>query len=292
MFKTALNHDLKALKTCIRHDITAVKRPVGFMLLLLAASGLTLGLCMFGFTRISPQFQNDAKQMAAPMVALAIGQIASVCGLFIGLFASVYLGYWHMYQRFFTDQGYLTFTLPVKRSVLYVSKMITLALIELIATIIFILSMLWVALMSFEVHIGSIFNAGPFAKIGGTAGWWLVLWVPLMLVLVVVSTIASTGHLSLCIVTACVKKGKHRWWKGIGLFYLIFLIMGVAFLIPLLLVVFSAREAWNAAVHAGGLAMGATVTAILLAASMVIGCIGAIFHYTAISKLETRLNLS
>ncbi len=298
MFKTALKDDWKALKTCIRHDITAVKRPVGFMLLLLAVSGLMLGLCMFGFTHTSSLLQSNANGLVGIAMLLIIGLITSFLGLFIGISASIYLGYRHMYQSFFTDQGYLTFTLPVKRSVLYLSKIVTLAIIELAAIIIFVISILWV---SFLVSVGegeSIFNAGMSIEISGfvmdakTAGGWLVLWVPLIILLVAVSSIASTGLLSLCMVITCVKNGKHKVWKGIGIFYLVSLIMGVASPLPLAFVGIAATEAWDAAVRAGGLAMGVTVAAILLAASMVIGCCGAIFHYIAIGKLERQLNLS
>ena len=108
------------LKKLLKYDLRAVFRL--WWVMAISSLGLAVigGICLHTLIGVGV----DERSTIITIVA-ALGMLATVIGLSAFLVVTVILIYVRFYKNFFTDEGYLTFTLPVKRSQLLNSKLIT-----------------------------------------------------------------------------------------------------------------------------------------------------------------------
>lgn len=79
---------------------------------------------------------SERKMPTAVYVICSIAAFIAVIGFVIFTAFSVIIVYVRFYKNFFTDEGYLTFTLPVKRSDLINSKLLTAMIVEFITGVV------------------------------------------------------------------------------------------------------------------------------------------------------------
>ncbi len=104
------------LGKCLKHDLKALLKPW------LIATAILLTLTPIGAicaSRIEDEMQNP-NSFPWPAVGLILF-IMCIVAYSVYMTIIVYVRY---YRHFFSDEGYLTFTLPVKRRTLYTSKLI------------------------------------------------------------------------------------------------------------------------------------------------------------------------
>ena len=104
------------------------------------------------------------------MAVLAI--VVSVIGLVAFSILSFILVAVRFYKNFFTDEGYLTFTLPVSRISLYNSKLISAALAMLLTVITLIVDVIVLLAIGFNdvfftEEFFDIFDVTPFGHVTG-----------------------------------------------------------------------------------------------------------------------------
>ncbi|MBE6544371.1 MAG: hypothetical protein E7675_08230 [Ruminococcaceae bacterium] len=132
------------------------------------------------------------------------------------------------YRNFFTDEGYLTFTLPVSRAQLLNSKIISatianlstgaLAIIEFL--LLFGLSPMWDQFleifnaMSEAPPTDTVIEGSPIAIIIG-----VLLTLIIIIAIVAIAAICSTLITYCCITIAAVISKKHKVLSAIGLYY-------------------------------------------------------------------------
>ena len=106
------------LKKLLKYDLKSV-----FKYWWIAAIA-SLGLSAAGGFCISVMMaEKDVPALIAVLIVLTL--LFSIIGIVAFSILSYILLYVRFYKNFFTDEGYLTFTLPVKRSQLLNSKLIT-----------------------------------------------------------------------------------------------------------------------------------------------------------------------
>ena len=198
------------------------------------------------------------------------------------------------YTHFFSDQGYLTFTLPVKRSTLFFSKLLT--------------SVLY-SIMSFGVMLTSVITVVTCA--GGMAEtipelWWivvdlwnfgginLILWIPLSLICLVLLSCVSYLFTYLCITLGSVIFKKLKFLAAIGIYYVfnsfispIFMYVGIFALSTMSAAAFEAFSAELLIARAPYVVTLGFIVAICMLASVALALIGIILHC-----LERKLNLA
>ncbi len=283
------------LKTCLKHDLRSSRRSTVLLLIIGFSAALLGGLCMRGFNA-TIELASVSFLVVPSMFGGVIG-IFGMFGAFMGLYAISFIDLW---QGFFTDQGYLTFTLPVKRSTLYLSKVIVATLVQLIAMLSFFLGILWLTMVIPEPSApGGFFNTDIVESLGASIaglfranGAWTVLWILPSLVLLVAALFFSNGLIFLCMVIAGTRFQKHRVAKGVGIFYLLSGAVSFAALFGFLFIMAAAAEIGQAAVALGGAVMGLSITGLIAIFAMLFGCLAAILHYTAIGLLERKINLT
>lgn len=111
------------LKKLLKHDMKAALRM--WWIAVLGAVVLT-GICVvtvFADQRNTEDLPEIASALLSVMSSL--GMVSYVAGMLIFAAVCHVIPAVVMYKSFFTDEGYLTFTLPVKRSQLFLSKFLT-----------------------------------------------------------------------------------------------------------------------------------------------------------------------
>ena len=150
---------------------------------------------------------------------------------FVGIIGSFVvtciLVYARFYKNFFTDEGYLTFTLPVTRKDLLLSKTLN-AFIWLSANgVLLILCMLVFFLIAPPAEVGGgIINTVVFETIGFVlsglweiVGGWLIAYVILGILVLCASTLFSINLIHFCITVASVTAKKLKLLLAIGIYY-------------------------------------------------------------------------
>lgn len=202
------------------------------------------------------------------------------------------------YSNFFRDEGYLTFTLPVRRQTLFLSKVAN-GMIWMVASALVSAAAVCIAL--------SMTPSEPDSKISALAavlkgigeiyadgykevGWWVAVYTGELLLAALLSTLSSILFVYLCITIGGVLAKKHKLLASIGTYYVFNIITTVAVYVGaifLVLWIISAYDAFpDAALGNGGAAL------ILLLGCVVIALIDSLLALVNLGCLERKLNLA
>jgi len=141
------------------------------------------------------------------------------------LIASQILIYVRFYKHFFSDEGYLTFTLPVKRSTLFISKTVNAMIWSVLSYIVFVIAILIIFAFAFTSLAGGDFNEAmaEFGSIfkGAQVGEVIAL---LGLVLEFILILLASAWFSVALTHFCITVGatitrKHKVLAAIGIYY-------------------------------------------------------------------------
>lgn len=171
------------LKKLLKYDMRAVSKLfwIGAAISPIAA---ILGALLMRFFIAS--MENDSGNGFLVFVALFafIASVVSILALVLSYIFTVVLVFVRFYRHFFTDEGYLTFTLPVKRSTLFFSKTLSATIFLTAHFVVIFLSFLLFALLVPPAQEGGFFiNPIFFTEIGSlfsllweSVGAWLILY--------------------------------------------------------------------------------------------------------------------
>lgn len=127
------------------------------------------------------------------------------------------------YKNFFTDEGYLTFTLPVRRSQLLNSKLIMSTSSMIITFIICVVDILAMLLIGFadEIFTKEFFKSVSevFDYLVSTFGYYLIIYIVEIIGLMILSVIFSNLFLFACITFASIITRKAKVITAIGIYY-------------------------------------------------------------------------
>lgn len=146
--------------------------------------------------------------------------IIGICAFSITSFILIYVRF---FKNFFTDEGYLTFTLPVKRTQLLNSKLILSGVTNL-ATIfaigIDVLVMLCIGFAD-EIFTKEFLDSVEYIlrELWGSLKWYLPLYILEALVIIVLSVVFSALFTFACITFASMITKKAKLITAIGIYY-------------------------------------------------------------------------
>ncbi len=208
MLKKLLHYDLKSV---FRYWWIAAIASVGLSL----AGGLAISIT---------QTDKDVPTLIAMLVIFAI--IFAIIGIVAFPIFSYIMVYVRFYKNFFTDEGYLTFTLPVKRSQLLNSKLITSILAMAASAAVIVLDIV----ILFAVGAGKSFYEELlvpmarellelFAKMSGLDYMYMFFVTIEILLLSILSLAFSSLFIFACITFAAVITKKAKVITAIGIYY-------------------------------------------------------------------------
>ena len=186
------------LKKLLKYDLRAIFRY--WWILAISSIGLSFvgGLCL---RTIITSAENDPN--AIIMLVAMLGMIAAVVGLSAFFIVTEILIFVRFYKNFFTDEGYLTFTLPVKRSQLLNSKLIT----TMAATLATIVAVAADVLILLAIGVPDFFQKAIWHEIGRffqeamqSMGGYLCIYAIEILLLALCLTLSSILFIYICII--------------------------------------------------------------------------------------------
>ncbi|MBQ2986015.1 MAG: hypothetical protein IJE23_00880 [Tyzzerella sp.] len=152
-----------------------------------------------------------------------IGLILVILSFVVFSILSVILVYVRFYKNFFTDEGYLTFTLPVKRTQLLNSKLIMGVSTIFITATVCIINVLIMVCIGFSDTIFSKFYWEGFGSVINAIidelGAYLIIYVIEVFVIVILSVIFSALFIFCCITFASIITKKAKVITAIGIYY-------------------------------------------------------------------------
>ena len=287
------------LKKCLKYDFAALMRTWWILAVSMLGAGVLAGLGFRFFSQCMVA-DNVNEGLAILSAFVALGSYFCILAMIMGMTVSFILIFWRIYTHFYTDEGYLTFTLPVKRSTLYLSKVISATVLQAATIGVLMLGILFMVVVvppteggEFFISMDWLAGIGDFLRmLVDLAGWWLLLWVPVTFAIVILLALFQTGLIYLCITIGAVMAKRHKLVAAIGIYYGVNMAVGIVGEILLLLLASGIAAIIYAAAAAGGAVLGLTVTAILVIFALALAVLSAILHFMTVNKLERKLNLA
>ena len=205
------------LKKLLRYDFKSILR---FWWI---AAVSTLGLAVIGGWSLSI-FENEKDFPEMLYVVASLAAIVAVLGGIAFAIMTVILLFSRFYKNFFTDEGYLTFTLPVKRSSLLNSKLIVSVLAVLATGLVIIVDILVAFCIAYYKEIFTI----EFWKVVGEAikeffemyGVYGVISILEYIVSAVLTVVILVLFAMCCITIASIIAKKAKVITAIVIYYL------------------------------------------------------------------------
>ena len=129
------------LRKLIKYDKRALRKISLSMFLVALVAGLLSGLCL--------RFQDKASEYLLLELLISLVNLISIFALAVSMLVVIVFVALRFYRNFYTDEGYLTFTLPVRRTQLMFSKTyvgfsaIVKQLIAILGGVAIILALVW-----------------------------------------------------------------------------------------------------------------------------------------------------
>lgn len=204
------------LKKLLKHDFKALFKYWWIVAVVTAGLSALSGKCI---TIIESEKDLPAVLDASAGIALMLTYI----GIIVFTVFSTVMIFVRYYKNLFTDEGYLTFTLPVKRSDILNSKLISAAVLEFATFLVIgidVLLMLFVAyykeILKKEFFVGLKQAAAAIWKELG--GYIFVYLLEAILILVALSVLALL-LLFICITIGSIITKKAKVIASIGIYY-------------------------------------------------------------------------
>lgn len=224
-----------------------------------------------------------------------------ICFLMVAAFAvflapllSSLLCYFRFYKNLFTDEGYLTFTLPVTRRQILLSKtLVTLFFnaLDFICVFLCLCVVLLIGLSGAEVTFAELMRSAFESLLQDFGGGWILVLLAGMVALVG-SALLNVSAIFLCITLGATVFKKMKVLGAIGIYYLgqmlfqlvtqIFGLFGLVFMLPGIAVVSSNATAGQGAV---------ICSLVVLIVAAAVFAVGFTFYFIMLGIVERKLNL-
>lgn len=205
------------LKKLFKYDFKAVMKHWWIVALSSVVLSVVGGWCISVFAS-----EKELPEVAY-LVATLLG-IVVILGLIAFVFFTVISLCTRFYRNFFTDEGYLTFTLPVKRSELLNSKLLVTILVNIITTVVIVADVI----IALCIGVPEVFLDAEFwreiwdefvIEIIEETGFYSVIYFVEILVSVVLY-IAFTGLFTyVCITIASLIAKKAKILTAVAIYY-------------------------------------------------------------------------
>lgn len=242
------------LKKLLKYEFKAVSKTLVPMLLGIFGISLLSSVMMLLNNLISRGSEKSALAIIFSVISGTI-TVFSVFLLFASIFILIFMLLSRYYKNLFTDEGYLTFTLPVQTKELLVTKLISGFVWTVIGAVVIVISaayfLLFVTakdgrLISFEV-LKSIFSAiKEFYAIVGTGNGVLYTLEILLMALCGLASQLLLYYLAITMGSIIAK--KHKILASIGMYFAINTVTGTVsslFMVLVMLIDPSLSESMN-----------------------------------------------
>ncbi len=217
------------LKKLLKYDMRSVSK-LWWIGALISVVGAVAGAAFIRFFMYVIEHEaavSDNFFIISSAILCLISAIFCIIAVSLSFVFTMVLVFVRFYKHFFTDEGYLTFTLPVKRSIHYLSKTINAAIWFALHFVVIVASLLLFALLVYPPEDGGFFiNFELFAEIGRffadawyEVGLWLIVYITEVLLLAFVYLIFCIVQVQFCITFGSVIAKKAKLIVSIAIYY-------------------------------------------------------------------------
>lgn len=231
--------------------------------------------------------------------------IVSVIAIFASSFGTVILVLMRFYKNFFTDEGYLTFTLPISRARLFFAKIVNAVIWNVLHFFLLVVCVLIACLLAPPPEKGSLINPVIYTELSELlrvifdgiefeSVMWLALYVLEIVLMVFASAVITICLLHLCITIGAIIAKKAKVIAAIGIYYgtnLVFStvmsVLGTMFMFGLMggfIHYFTSIETLRGALG--------TVAVILFMVIAVLATVAVALYLITLDLIRKRLNLN
>ena len=211
--------------------------------------------------------------------------------------------YIRYYKNFFSDEGYLTFTLPVRRRDLYLSKVINVFLFDVgnivVSCVAVAIAMLIIPGIEYDM-VSSTINFAAYEALGELfaliwegLGAWIFIYAVLGVVLLALLSVYQIGMIHLCITVGATVAKKHKVLAGIGIYF------GTTFILSSVYQLFSFFGAESIAGFilllsdaSSEITVHISIIVLLLLIAVIVATASLILHLITLDTIERKLNLA
>ncbi len=286
------------LKKCLKYDLQAVWRLWTILSVISLGASLVGALSLRGL--LESVLSPEGSELAGFLTIFGgLGTIFCILAMIAAMIISLFLVYWRTYTNFFTDEGYLTFTLPVKRSILYLSKVLANAILGAATLLVFFLGIGIMLLIVPPTEGGGLINPMVYEGLGiviksvwTAADGWLIPWILVLIPALFASQLYSSGLVFLALTIGSAIAKKHKLLAAIGLYFAV--TAGVSFTTQILSLFLGSGVGGviQAAANGGSAALGIAVTLVILIGGLIMACAATVVHFITLHLLENKLNLA
>ena len=285
-------------KKLLKYDMTYVWRIWRILALVsVISTAVSIGAAFIigGIIKNDPTI--DSVIFAILTIFLTFLMMAAMMGIFVGLIGTEILVFARFYTHFYSDEGYLTFTLPVSRKQLFLSKTVNAVfwtaiqcVITAICFVAFILSLFFAVAGD---NIPFDLFTGIFKTLWEGAGAWIFVYGLELIALLLVACFFSVSLIHFCITIGAVIAKKAKLLAGVGIYYVISSVVGTAAQIFFWILTLTIFPGLNQIFENGSDLQASAALALMFFIFIVIYAIMAVTIYClTLDKIERRLNLA
>ena len=293
------------LKKLFKYDVKAVGRfwwiAAVTMLALIVLSGVAMSSYIFNFITMSSGVGIVKFLMIMISYFAMLICMIGVGACFIAVEILIFIRY---FKHLFTDEGYLTFTLPVSRKAIFLSKVISgafwncmtflvAAIGSVIATaIVFVPYLADEGIRPYFLALVRLIIEG-IIEIPVTQHLWFALWGIIAVVGVIASAVMSVCMTYFCITFGATVAKKGKIAAAIGIYYGMASIGAFVFETLISLgTVFMSAGAIEILLQTSALGINVIITLALALVAAIISTLAAFFYSITCNILERKLNLA
>lgn len=225
----------------LKHDMRSVWRKWWILLIIVPSLSLAITLILRFFNSLGhstdgsdmlfPTIDPNAIDMIDSLIIVALSLVLFFCvlGLIVSTVYTTILVFWRFYKNLYTDEGYLTFTLPVKRTAIHLSKTVNALFWHVAHAVLLLFCLSMIALFAPAAEPGKFFiNPTVFREMGELIsiiwkeiGAWFILYAVELLLLAVLQVTFTVVLIQFCITFAAMLVKKAKLLLGIGIYYVV-----------------------------------------------------------------------
>ena len=279
------------LRKLLKYDFSSVWRVALTVTVAALVASLTLGASAALHEMMLGKTDNLSKII---YTTSAVVIVISALTIFIALFTISIFVFVRFYKNLFTDEGYLTFTLPASREAILASKTIN-AMLWFIYESILIIVCVFIGLTAYYAISGPTEPIPPPTEeiVYGDVYWGIGYFI-LAVVIILVAEYLSVTIIQLCITVASVTFKRARLIAGIGIYYLINTVLQLAaqlfITVPLLIFGDDIGALFNGLLKAG-ININVIIYCIMAFTAAVLFIIASIAYRITRKTITRKLNL-
>lgn len=286
----------------LKYDMASIRRYWWLIAVAVLAISVVGSVVFRGVYAFYEGGANNDDNVWGALAAMAgiIFLFVCVVAAFSSVVVTTVMTHFRFYRNFFTDEGYLTFTLPVSRKTLYLSKTVNSMFWAFAHVLLLIAGIAVVCTLAPVPESGFGFNFVVWETIGDAVamlwdqiGGWLFVYVIEALLLYLGSLAMTVGLVQLCVTIGSVIAKKHKLLAAIGIYYagnMVFstVIQTFASLFSMFMTagLFVLMERLSLT---GQLAAGALCALLVILVELAVACV---LHFVTLGLLERKLNLA